>query len=353
LIGEREEKMKAYVLHGIEDLRLEKRPQPQLGPSDVLVDVKRVGICGSDIHYYRHYKIGEFVPQRPLVLGHEFSGDVIEVGSRVTEVARGDRVTAEPSIECRRCRYCRTGRYNLCENLKFIGTAATIPHIDGAFGEQIAVPESHCHRLDERLSYGAGALVEPLAVGAHAVMRAGNLAGCRILITGGGTIGQTVLAVARVMGGTDVVVADIDPHARQFSMGHGAVSAFDPRDEREAEEQKARGFDVVFEASGSPQALSFGYTAAARGARIVQIGTQPAEASMNHNLVMSKELTIIGSFRYAHVFPLVLELMASDRIDVDGLISVVYPYEKMQEAMDRASDKKGIIKVQVSRENTG
>lgn len=343
--------MQAYVLHGIKDLRLEKQPKPQLGPSEVLVDVKRVGICGSDIHYYLHYKIGDFVPQNPLVLGHEFSGDVAEVGSRVTKVAIGDRVTAEPSIECRQCRYCRVGRYNLCENLKFIGTAATVPHIDGAFGEQIVVPESHCYRLDDRLSYGAGALAEPLAVGAHAVMRAGTLAGCRILITGGGTIGQMVLAMTRTMGGIDVTVADVDSHAREFSIEHGAVGAFDPRNEETAEQQKAHGFDVVFEASGSPQALSFGYTTAARGARIVQIGTQPPETSLNSNLVMSKELTVLGSFRYAHVFPLVLKLMATGRIDTDDLISIVYPFEKMQEAMDRAIAKQGVVKVQVSRED--
>jgi 2-desacetyl-2-hydroxyethyl bacteriochlorophyllide A dehydrogenase len=343
-------KMQAYVLHGIRDLRLEKRPKPKLGPSDVLVDVKRTGICGSDVHYYQHYKIGDFVPQKPLVLGHEFSGDVSEVGYQVTKVAIKDRVTAEPSIECRQCRYCRAGSYNLCENLKFIGTAATIPHIDGAFGEQVVVPESHCYRLDDRLSYGAGALAEPLAVGAHAVMRAGTLAGSRILITGGGTIGQMVLAMARTMGGVEVTVADVDPTARKFSIARGAAGVLDPLDEETLDRHKAHGFDVVFEASGSPQALSFGYTAAARGARIVQIGTQPPETSLNNNLVMSKELTVLGSFRYAHVFPLVLELMATGRIDTDDLISVVYPFGKMQEAMDRAAAKQGIVKVQVSRE---
>jgi len=342
--------MQAYVLHGIEDLRFEKRSKPQLGPSEVLVDVKRVGICGSDIHYYLHYKIGQFVPQKPLVLGHEFAGDVAAVGPEVSRVAVGDRVTAEPSIECRQCRYCRSGRYNLCTNLKFIGTAATIPHIDGAFGEQVAVPESHCHRLDERLDHGAGAMVEPLAVGAHAVMRAGVLAGSRVLITGGGTIGQMVLAMTKVVGATDITIADIDPHARSFSLEHGAIAAFDPRDEGLAEKHTVQGFDVVFEASGSPAALSFAYTAAARGARIVQIGTQPPQLPLPANLVMSKELTVIGSLRYTHVFPLVLELMASGRIDVGGLISVVYPFAKMQEAMQRATAKQGIVKVQVSRE---
>jgi 2-desacetyl-2-hydroxyethyl bacteriochlorophyllide A dehydrogenase len=341
--------MQAYVLHGAEDLRLEQRSARQPGPSDVVVEVKRAGICGSDIHYYLAYKIGRFVPRNPLVLGHEFAGDVAEVGVEVRKVAVGDRVTVEPSIECRQCRFCRSGRYNLCENLKFIGTAATVPHIDGAFAEQVVVPESHCYRLDERLDYGAGALVEPLAVGAHAVMRAGSIAASRILITGGGTIGQMVLTMVRVMGATNVTLADIDPYAREFSLDHGAVCSVDPREKGLAEELSEPGFDVVFEASGSPAALAFAYEVAARGGRIVQIGTQPPELALPANLVMSKELTVLGSFRYAHVYPLVLDLLADGRVATDDLISAVYPYDHMQDAMERAVGKSGIVKVQVCR----
>jgi L-idonate 5-dehydrogenase len=158
------------------------------------------------------------------------------------------------------------------------------------------------------------------------------------------------LAMARVTGAADITMADIDPHARDFSLKHGAVAAFDPRDEGATEEHTDRGFDVIFEASGAPAALSFAYTAASRGARIVQIGTQPPELTLPANLVMSKELTIFGSFRYAHVFPLVLDLMATGRIDVGELISAVYPFAEMQQAMDRAVAKQGIVKVQASRE---
>lgn len=342
--------MQAFVLHGIEDLRLGERPEPQIGPKDVLVDIKRIGICGSDVHYYLHYKIGSFIPQHPLVLGHEFAGDVVAVGSEVDTVAVGDRVTAEPSVECRQCGYCRAGRYNLCDNLKFIGTAATIPHIDGAFGEQIVVPESNCYKLDERLDYGAGAMAEPLAVGANAVMRSGSLGGRRVLITGGGTIGQMVLAVAQIMGAGEITVSDIDPFSREFSLEQGAAAAFDPRDEEATKEITGTGFDVLFEASGSPAALSFIYKAAAKGARIVQVGTQPDEVTLPANLVMSKELTVFGSMRYAHVFGMVLDLMSTGRIDGEKFITKVFPYEKMAEAMKSAVAKNEIIKVQVSRE---
>ncbi len=157
--------MDAFVLHGPEDLRREKRELKSLKESEVLIDVKRTGICGSDIHYYKNFKLGRFIPQAPLVLGHEFAGVVIKKGSSVTGIETGMRVVVEPSIECRHCSYCRTGRYNLCKNLRFIGTAATVPHIDGGLAEQVIVPASHCYVLDDSLDFGAGAMIEPLAVG--------------------------------------------------------------------------------------------------------------------------------------------------------------------------------------------
>ncbi|MFO7730780.1 MAG: NAD(P)-dependent alcohol dehydrogenase [Spirochaetia bacterium] len=342
--------MDAYVLHGPQDLRKQDRPTKKPTSEEVVIDVKRVGICGSDVHYYEQFQIGQFIPQAPLVLGHEFSGEVIEVGGDVTTIQVGDRVTVEPSIECGHCKYCRTGRYNLCTNLRFIGTAATIPHIDGGFAEQVTVPASHCYVLSDAVDYGAGALLEPLAVGAQAVRRAGTVAGSRVLVTGGGTIGQMVLAVASALGATDITLADPAEFPRTFALSHGATNVIDPTTDGLAAELFADGgFDVVFEASGSPAALSFAYQVAARGARVVQTGTQPPSVTLPSNLVMSKELTVLGSFRYAHVYPMVLDLMTSGRISVDDMISTVYPFDQMQEAMERAVTKEQVVKVQVAR----
>lgn len=343
--------MKALVLHGAEDLRHEERVDPEPAPGEVQIEVRRVGICGSDVHYFEHYRIGDFVPQRPLVLGHEFSGEVSDVGEGVTSLEKGDRVTAEPSIECGRCLYCRQGRYNLCNNLRFIGTAATVPHIDGGFAEKVVVPASHCYQLDGSLTWGAGALAEPLAVGMNAVRRVGSVAGERILITGGGTIGQMVSAAARSLGATDVTVSDPSEFAREYSLAHGARAVIDPRQNEIAlEVVREGGFDIVFEASGSPRALAFAYQVAAKGARIVQIGTQPAATELPANLVMSRELTVYGSFRYAHVYPTVLEMLGSGRVDVSEMISAVYPFTEFQKAMDRAVARDGVIKVQVEQE---
>lgn len=342
--------MQAYVLHGVEDLRREERKEGSPGPGEVLIDVKRVGICGSDIHYYQKFQIGRFIPQAPLVLGHEFSGDVVSLGEGVTSLSIGDKVTAEPSIECGRCSYCRSGRYNLCTNLRFIGTAATVPHIDGGFAERIVVPADHCYLLDGGVDYGSGALVEPMAVGAQAVTRVGQVAGYKTLVVGGGTIGQMVLAMARAMGATDITVADPAEYPREFALAHGATEALDPTEPGIAERlDREGGYEVVFEASGTPAGLAFSYEVAGRGARIAQVGTQPPRVELPANLIMSKEITLFGSFRYAHVYPMVLDAMRSALVDVSEIISAVYPYDQMQEAMDRAVSRDRVVKVQVEQ----
>ena len=342
--------MKAYVLHGVEDLRSEQRSERELEPDEVRLEIARVGICGSDVHYYNHFRIGDFVPRAPLVLGHEFAGEVVEVGNAVEGYTVGDRVTAEPSIACLKCRYCREGRYNLCTDMRFIGTAATVPHIDGAFAERVVVPARQCYRIPDGLDYAAGALVEPMAVGCHAVTRVGALGGKRVLIAGGGTIGQMVLAVARAFGAVDVTVADPAPFAREFSIEHGARIARDPSVDTDRSAMIDSPFDIVFECSGAPKALELSYRASARGATVVQVGTQPASVELPANLVMSRELTVLGSFRYTHAFDTVLELMSAGKVSVDSLVSAVYPFDDMQSAITRAVSGSDVIKVQVSRE---
>lgn len=342
--------MDAFVLHGPRDIRLEQREERSPNDHEVVIDIRRTGICGSDVHYYNDFQIGQFVPQKPLVLGHEFSGVVVKRGSAVTAVDIGDSVTVEPSIECGSCKYCRMGRYNLCTNLRFIGTAATIPHIDGGFAERVVVPETHCYTLNDGLDFGAGALVEPLAVGAQAVSRVGAVSGAKILVTGGGTIGQMVLAVAKANGATDITLADPEEYPRSFAADHGAKQTIDPTVPGISEKLFADGgYDIVFEASGSPAALAFAYEVVGRGGTIVQIGTQPKSVTLPANLAMSKELMILGSFRYAHVYPQVLDIMRAGLVNVEDMISVVYPFAETKGAMERAVAKDRVVKVQIER----
>lgn len=342
--------MKAWVLHGARDLRLENRPRPSVVADSVVVRVARAGICGSDIHYYLDGRVGDLVPRMPFVLGHEFAGEVAGVGAGVSGLSAGDRVVVEPTIPCRVCTQCRRGRSNLCLNIKVFGSASSVPHLDGGFQEYVAVPASCCHRLPASMDYAVGALVEPLSVAAHAVARSGGVAGLRVLITGAGAIGQCVLTLARAMGASRIAVTDPDSFARSFALAHGADQAFDPSApgaESELAECAPQGYDVGFEASGSPRALRLAIQACARGATIVQIGTLPGDSPLPANLIMSKEQALLGSFRYANVFEKVLDLIASGRISVDHLVTTVFPLEELPAAVESAARKGSVIKVQV------
>lgn len=342
--------MNGYVLHGPRDVRLESRSAPEVTPDDVLVKVSRAGICGSDIHYYTQGHAGAFVPKAPFVLGHEFSGVVVKTGAAVKNFRDGDRITVEPSIACGTCRYCRAGRYNLCSNMKFLGSASSYPHLDGGFAEYVMAPERNCFHLPDTIDDTVGALIEPLAVGTHAVMRAGSVAGKTLLITGAGTIGQSIMTVARALGATRIAVSDVDEYCLEFSSKHGADLAINPTRENfgpRAAEFAPFGFDVVFEASGSPAALSQALELVGRGGTLVQIGTQPSEVTLPANLTMSKEIQIVGSFRYAHAFPIVLDLLNSGSISVAHLVTHTFAFDKLVEGLETAVAGKNVIKVQV------
>jgi L-idonate 5-dehydrogenase len=344
------EMMDAFVYYGKNEIRREARPRPAVGADSILVRVARAGICGSDMHYYQDGRVGNFIPQMPFVLGHEISGSVVETGKEVSSFAEGDRVVIEPAIPCGHCAQCRYGRYNLCTRIRMLGSASAMPHLDGGFAEYVAVPARSCLRLPESLSHQEGALVEPLAVGTHAVFRAGRVAGRSVLVTGAGTIGQMVSAVCRAMGATCIAVTDIDRFSRDFALSNGVDAAFDPAEISFM--QKIRdfigdGFDVVFEASGAAVALHQGIELAKRGATIVQIGTLPEAVTLNMNLIMSKELQLFGSFRYANVFEVDIEFLKTRRIQVNNLVTQVFKFEETLRAMECALGEANVMKVQI------
>ena len=343
-------RMAAFVLHGEKDMRAQELEMPSLPPGHVMLKVKRAGICGSDMHYYAHGKIGSFVPKRPFVLGHEFAGEVVSASDNSNAKMIGTRVAVDPSIPCGACKHCRTGRYNLCRNMRFYGSASCDPHIDGGFAEYTVAPVVNCHVVPDSMDWGEAAMIEPLSVVVHAARRAGDIAGHRVLVTGGGAIGQLMALVARSFGAAQVVMSDIAAFPRDLSVKLGADIALDGHDpdfEAKALEISQGGFDFVFEASGSVQALAQAIAVAERGATIVQVGTLPTPVAAPFNFVMAKELNFIGSFRFANVFAMSLQLAASKRIDVSALISAVLPLSEMQNAMDLAIGKNQVVKVQV------
>lgn len=343
--------MMGAVLHGAKDLRLQPCAQPPLQPGMALIRVRRVGVCGSDLHYFEHGYCGAFVPTQPFILGHELAGEVAEVGEDVTGLKTGQRVTVNPARACGFCDYCRGGRGNLCRQTIMLGSASTRPPTDGAFAEFVVVRADQCHPLPPELDDGLGAMMEPWAVALHAVKRAGSVSGQRVLVTGGGPIGLLTAMAARAYGATPVVVSDLMPARRKAATELAADWALDPeaRDlPDQVRELTGLGFDVILEASGARSALRQAFDLVRPGGAIVQIGTLGTEdIPLPANQVMVREIRFLGSFRYGPVFEEAIRLVASQRVNLQPLISQVMPLQRVVEGIQRASAKDLLLKVQL------
>lgn len=340
--------MVAAVLHGAKDIRIENFKMPELLPGMVLLRINRVGICGSDLHYYEHGYCGGFVPSSPFILGHELSGEVIS-SSDVLPV--GSRITVNPARSCGLCEYCTSGRRNLCRSTIMLGSGSTNPPTNGAMAEYVTVRADQCHLLPEGFDDGLGAMIEPLAVALHAVKRAGTINNKKVLITGGGTIGLLTALTAKALGSLRVVVSDIIPERRQSALDSGVDMVLDPSLKDLGEKVRdltSDGFDIVFEASGAAPALRQAFDLVRPGGTIVQIGTLGAEnIPLPANLLMTKEIQFIGSFRYGDVFDEAISLVATGKIDLRSFITGIMPLNDIQKAMDLAADKKHALKVQL------
>ncbi len=340
--------MRAFYLHGACDLRGTTVPDPVAAPGQLVLRVRQGGICGSDIHYFQHGRAGSFVPKRPFALGHEFVGEVAAIGSGVEGWEIGARAAVDPSMPCGQCDACRSGRYNLCPRMRYLGSASCDPHLDGAFAEFVAMPARNCQAVPDQISDAEATLLEPLAVALHAVNRAGSVAGRTVLVMGGGAIGQLIALVARTFGARTVVLADPALLPRETATAGGADDALDPAApdfDSAAETLAPGGFDVVLEAAGARASLVKALEIVRRGGTVVQVGTLPPEVPLPANLIMAKELTVVGSFRFAHVFEIGLRLLAADRIKIGQLVSATYPHPEIPAAMDRAVNREGVIKV--------
>lgn len=343
--------MKAVVLHGAKDLRLEDFSTPELLPGMVLLRIKRVGICGSDLHYFEHGYCGSFVPTRPFILGHELTAEVVDINDSNSVLKPGVRVTVNPARSCGFCDYCKSGRINLCSNTIMLGSGSTNPPTNGAMAEYVMVRADQCHILPDEMDDGFGAMIEPLAVAIHAVKRAGTISGKKILVTGGGTIGLLTALSAKAFGAVPVTVSDIVNERRKAALSAGADLTLDPSEKNLHEKVKeltGDGFDVIFEASGAAPALRQAFDIVKPGGTIVQIGTLVTEdIPLPANQVMVKEIQFIGSFRYGNVFDEAIRLVASGRIDLRPFITGILPFTDFNKAMSLAADKVNALKVQV------
>jgi L-iditol 2-dehydrogenase len=333
-------RMLAAVLQAPGVMSIVERPIPATGPDDVLVRVSAVGICGSDVHYYTHGRIGRHVLDRPIILGHEAAGDIAAVGTHVSEQRVGERVAIEPGIPCRACAWCASGRYNLCPQIRFLAT----PPVDGAFVEFLAIPSVLAHAIPPELSLEAAALVEPTAVGVHAARTAEIRPGTRCAVIGCGPIGLLLVQVLRAHGASYVAAADPDPDRRQMAAELGADEIAGT-----ATDFQASGHHAVFEASGSAAGLATSIGLARPGGRVVWIGLpRTDEVPVAVSQIIDKELVACGVFRYANAHALAIDLIARGQVRTGSLITHRFPLQRAGDALDVAASRSGgVVKVLV------
>ena len=339
--------MRAAVLTDTETLKIEERQRPAPAADEVLVRMGAVGICGSDLHYYEHGRIGDYVVEGPLVLGHESAGEVVAVGDDVSEHAVGDRVALEPGVPCRRCRYCREGRYHLCDAMTFMAT----PPDDGAFAEYVAWPVDYAFALPDGVTLREGALCEPLAVGIHATRLADVGVGDSVLVTGAGPIGLLAMEAVEVAGATEVFVSDLVSRKLELAADRGADAVIDVGEtdlvERIDAATDGAGVDVVIEASGAPPVYEQVLDAVAPGGTIVCTGLAQADAvSIDVVQLTLEEVTMQGAIRYSNAYPPAVSMLANGGVDVAGIIDAEYDLADIDEAFERTQDPE-IVKTMV------
>jgi len=343
--------MRSAMLFGPKDLRIVETPDPAAPPKGMVkLRFGAGGICGSDLSYYGKFKVGDFDVREPIVLGHEVSGEVVEVGEGVTRVKPGDRVAVNPNQPCRVCRTCIAGQGNLCLQMNFYGSAAVYPHIQGVFREYIVCAEIQCFPVPRSLDFRTAAMAEPLAVTMHAVSRAGSLLGKHVLITGCGPIGCLTLMVVRRAGAATITVTDLSDAALKRALELGAdraVNSATQQDQIEAWYANKGTFDVSIECSGSGPGMNTAILATASGGRVVQVGMM-GDTPVPINRLMSREVDYVGAFRFDREYGWAVADLANGRIDVSALLTHQYTMAQANDAFAIAADRSQSMKVHLT-----
>lgn len=334
--------MNAAVMKEPGNIKLEKVEVPVIKSNQVKVKVHCIGVCGSDIHFYEYGRLGRYVVEDSLILGHELAGEVVEVGLDVKNVSVGQRVAVEPGVPCSKCEYCREGRYNLCPDVEFMAT----PPTDGAWAEYVAIDSEFVFPLPDNVTYEAGALIEPLAVGIHAMSRGNVGPSDRLIITGLGPIGLLAIEAAKMFGVTEIYGSDVIESRRQLALEMGAKGVIDPSKE-DAQSKLTEIADgelpnVLIETSGNANSISSAFNLVKRGGRLVFVG-MPMDNSIKMDVMhmVDSEFDVHGVFRYVNDYPTAIQGLSNPLVNVEKVITHHFKLEDIHEALDVAVNQKG------------
>lgn len=346
--------MRALVVHAPKDLRADSWQDEAPGPGQVLLRTAAGAICGSDLHYYHHGGFGTVRIKQPMVLGHEVSGHVAELGPGVEGLAVGDLVAVNPSRPCGTCRYCLEGAANHCLNMRFYGSAMPFPHIQGAFREALLADATQCFKVGGvkagDIGSGEAAMAEPLSVALHALRRAGPLLGKRVLVTGCGPIGMLTILAARRAGAVEIVATDIEDRPLEHARAAGAERTFNMKTNPDALAPYGTDkgyFDVHCEASGAQPAVVAGIAALRPRGVLVQLGLG-GDMTLPMMQLTAREIDLRGCFRFHEEFPLAVEMISKGLIDVKPLITHTLKFDDAVEAFELAGDRSRVMKAQIA-----
>ena len=326
---------KAIFMSGTNNMVWKDIPMPDVKGNEVLVKLEAVGICGSDMHYYQHGRIGDFVVDGDFILGHEAAGTIVEIGKDVKSLKVGDRVALEPGKTCGKCEFCKSGLYNLCPDVEFFAT----PPYHGVFVNYVNHPEDMCFKLPDNVSSVEGALVEPLSVGLHATGQGGVKLGDTVVIFGTGCIGLSTLLSSKAKGASTIIVVDMMENRLTKAKELGATHTVNAREvnavDKILELTNQRGAHVVIETAGAAATVKQTVDVLKIGGTIVMVGMTPkAEVEFNFMKLMNKEGTVKTIFRYRNLYPVAINAIESGSINIKDVVSHEYDFEDTKNAFD-------------------
>ena len=337
---------RACRLHGQLDLRIDEVIDDPLGSTQVRVHITRGGICGSDLHYFMNGGFGPVRVMEPIILGHEIAGIVSDIGSDVAKLSVGDKVAVSPSQPCHACAFCNNGEFQHCKHMQFLGSARTMPHVQGGFRESLAIDSDQCFRISSNTGLERAACAEPLAVCLHAAEQAGNLKEKRVLVTGAGPIGALCVAVSNYFKAKEIVVTDLFDFPLNIAKSMGparGVNVSLP----DATCRFGDDFDIVFECSAAESAIAMAIQKVRPRGTIVQVGVT-GSLTIPINAIVGKEIIFKGTHRFHPEFAEAVRLIDQNHIDVMPLVTHIFDLSEVHTAFAIASDRTKAIKVQLA-----